>query len=176
MTILVQELRAEIAELKEEIASLEEHRQFLDGLRETFGYDSWTSVVAQLERLKKAQVGDEEPVAYWNPSVDLDQAAFSYANSPSFPVPLFRGAAPSAAEPVAIANRGECAFWVRWTEAAEGLYGPGIKLYAAPPAAHDDAARKDAARYRWIEPVFAGLFGITSMDEYIDRAMAKEQT
>lgn len=143
MTILVQELkaenaafRAEIDRLTVEIASLKEHRQFLDGLRETFGYDSWTTVVGQLERLKKAEARGGRPVAYWNPSVDLDQAAFSYANSPAFPVPLFRG---------------------------------------APPATNDDATSKDAARYRWIEPVFAGLFGITSMDEYIDRAMAKEQ-
>ncbi|CEF89504.1 hypothetical protein [Pseudomonas phage vB_PaeM_PAO1_Ab17] len=35
-------------------------------------------------------------------------------------------------EPVALANRGLHAFWVKWTEAAAGLYGPGIKLYAAP--------------------------------------------
>ncbi|HHW1883196.1 TPA: hypothetical protein ACUUCD_006231, partial [Pseudomonas aeruginosa] len=34
-------------------------------------------------------------------------------------------------EPVALANRGLHAFWVKWTEAAAGLYGPGIKLYAA---------------------------------------------
>ncbi len=37
-------------------------------------------------------------------------------------------------EPVALANRGLHAFWVRWTEAAAGLYGPGIKLYAHPVA------------------------------------------
>ncbi|EPH2637447.1 hypothetical protein L4O93_003110 [Pseudomonas aeruginosa] len=37
-------------------------------------------------------------------------------------------------EPVALANRGLHAFWVKWTEAAAGLYGPGIKLYAAPAA------------------------------------------
>nr|WP_294980110.1 hypothetical protein [uncultured Pseudomonas sp.] len=35
-------------------------------------------------------------------------------------------------EPVAHANRGLHAFWVKWTDAAAGLYGPGIKLYAAP--------------------------------------------
>ncbi|KRV25240.1 hypothetical protein AN459_14335 [Pseudomonas aeruginosa] len=35
-------------------------------------------------------------------------------------------------ESVALANRGLHAFWVKWTEAAAGLYGPGIKLYAAP--------------------------------------------
>ncbi|WP_185838809.1 hypothetical protein [Pseudomonas aeruginosa] len=37
-------------------------------------------------------------------------------------------------EPVALANRGLHAFWVKWTEAAAGLYGPGIKLYANPVA------------------------------------------
>lgn len=44
-------------------------------------------------------------------------------------------AQPAVGEPVAIANRGKGAFWVRWTDAAEGLYGPGIKLYTTPPAA-----------------------------------------
>lgn len=37
-------------------------------------------------------------------------------------------------EPVALANRGLHAFWVKWTEAAAGLYGPGIKLFAHPAA------------------------------------------
>lgn len=37
-------------------------------------------------------------------------------------------------EPVALANRGHHAFWVKWTDAAAGLYGPDIKLYAAPVA------------------------------------------
>lgn len=37
-------------------------------------------------------------------------------------------------EPVALANRGLHAFWVKWTDAAAGLYGPGIKLYAHPVA------------------------------------------
>lgn len=32
----------------------------------------------------------------------------------------------------------------------------------------------DAARYRWIEPVFAGLFGIASLDAHIDAAMIDE--
>ncbi|WP_039975390.1 hypothetical protein [Pseudomonas oryzihabitans] len=59
---------------------------------------------------------------------------------------VWQAAQPAPDEPVAIANRGKGAFWVRWTDAAEGLYGPGIKLYAAPPAAAhgDEAVRKDA--------------------------------
>lgn len=35
------------------------------------------------------------------------------------------------------------------------------------------ALRKDAERYRWVEPVFAGLFGIASLDTHIDAAMGK---
>ncbi len=37
-------------------------------------------------------------------------------------------------QPVAIANRGEHAFWVRWTDEGKSLRGPGIKLYSAPIA------------------------------------------
>lgn len=37
-------------------------------------------------------------------------------------------------EPVALANRGLHAFWVKWTEASADLYGPGLKLYAYPVA------------------------------------------
>ncbi len=33
-----------------------------------------------------------------------------------------------------------------------------------------EALRADAARYRWVEPVFAGLFGIESLDAHIDAA------
>ncbi|HEJ3888403.1 TPA: hypothetical protein SL444_001970 [Pseudomonas aeruginosa] len=47
---------------------------------------------------------------------------------------LARAAELEKQEPVALANRGLHAFWVKWTEAAAGLYGPGIKLYAAPVA------------------------------------------
>lgn len=37
-------------------------------------------------------------------------------------------------EPVAIANKGDCAFWVKWTDAGKPLRGPGIKLYTLPDA------------------------------------------
>ncbi|MEV1302422.1 hypothetical protein ABZQ28_31805 [Pseudomonas aeruginosa] len=57
-------------------------------------------------------------------------------------------------EPVALANRGLHAFWVKWTEAAAGLYGPGIKLYAAPVAQAQHSVpgdiMRDAQRYRWL--------------------------
>ena len=67
------------------------------------------------------------------PTKKYPLAAFDFDSPATAPV--------AAGEPVAIANRGKCAFWVKWTDAAEGLYGPGIKLYAAPPAAaHGDEA------------------------------------
>ncbi|HCF9264891.1 TPA: hypothetical protein NI644_001937 [Pseudomonas aeruginosa] len=61
-------------------------------------------------------------------------------------------------EPVALANRGNQAFWVKWTEAAAGLYGPGIKLYAAPVAQAqqlndlDKQCRDDVARALGLRP------------------------
>ncbi|MEQ4254265.1 hypothetical protein [Pseudomonas syringae] len=39
-----------------------------------------------------------------------------------------------------------------------------------------EALRKDAQRYRWIENPFAGLFGVESLNKYIDAAMSKEQS
>ncbi|EOD8865507.1 hypothetical protein [Pseudomonas aeruginosa] len=61
-------------------------------------------------------------------------------------------------EPVALANRGLHAFWVKWTEAAARLYGPGIKLYAAPVAQAqqlhdlDKQCRDDVARALGLRP------------------------
>lgn len=46
----------------------------------------------------------------------------------------FNRPAQTEQQPVAIANRGEHAFWVRWTDEGKSLRGPGIKLYAAPIA------------------------------------------
>lgn len=40
--------------------------------------------------------------------------------------------------------------------------------------AENETLRQEAKRYRWIEPVFAGLFGIASLDAHIDNAMAKK--
>ena len=37
-------------------------------------------------------------------------------------------------EPVAIANKGNGVFWVKWTDAGKPLRGPGIKLYTLPAA------------------------------------------
>ncbi|HGM4823464.1 TPA: hypothetical protein ACKP7E_002327 [Pseudomonas aeruginosa] len=76
-------------------------------------------------------------------------------------------------EPVALANRGLHAFWVKWTEAAAGLYGPGIKLYAAPVAQAqqlhdlDKQCRDDVARALGLRPSqergFAWSYLLTSI-------------
>ncbi|MDU8454837.1 hypothetical protein [Pseudomonas syringae group sp. J254-4] len=50
----------------------------------------------------------------------------------------------------------------------------GLARSAAALRAECEALRKDAQRYRWIENPFAGLFGVESMDKYIDAAMSKE--
>ncbi len=71
---------------------------------------------------------------------------------------LARAAELEKQEPVALANRGLHAFWVKWTEAAAGLYGPGIKLYAAPVAQAqqlnnlDKQCRDDVARALGLRP------------------------
>lgn len=71
-------------------------------------------------------------------------------------VMLFSGAGLAKLEeqgPVAVASRGHHAFWVKWTEAAAGLYGPGIKLYVAPVAQAGrvpEDVMHDAQRYRWL--------------------------
>ena len=58
----------------------------------------------------------------------------------------------------------------------EKLMTENETLVAAAQALRDEWRKDqaDAARYRWIEPVFAGLFGIASLDAHIDAAMNKE--
>ncbi len=84
-----------------------------------------------------------------------EQAAVDYVLSL---LALARVAELERQEPVALANRGLHAFWVKWTEAAAGLYGPGIKLYAAPVAQAqqlhdlDKQCRDDVARALGLRP------------------------
>ncbi|HGE1978236.1 TPA: hypothetical protein ACGKFX_004297 [Pseudomonas aeruginosa] len=64
-------------------------------------------------------------------------------------------------EPVALANRGLHAFWVKWTEAAAGLYGPGIKLYAAPVALAQHSVPDGAADLcRFLAKLYCELDGL----------------
>ncbi|UNM18080.1 hypothetical protein K0P33_21310 [Pseudomonas sp. ArH3a] len=58
----------------------------------------------------------------------------------------------------------------------EKLKAENGTLFAAAQALRDEWRRDqaDAARYRRIEPVFAGLFGIASLDAHIDAVMIKE--
>lgn len=64
----------------------------------------------------------------------LDSLRYMLEKCEAHDAALARVAELERQEPVALANRGNQAFWVKWTEAAAGLYGPGIKLYAAPVA------------------------------------------
>ncbi len=84
--------------------------------------------VAQHERLIEAR---------WNRAMDLmgeHVARISEKFKAERDAALAKLAELEKQEPVALANRGIHAFWVKWTEAAAGLYGPGIKLYAHPVA------------------------------------------
>ncbi|HCK0588809.1 hypothetical protein [Pseudomonas aeruginosa] len=84
--------------------------------------------VAQHERIVEAR---------WNRAMDLlldHVSRISEKFKAERDAALARVAELERQEPVALANRGLHAFWVKWTEAAAGLYGPGIKLYAAPVA------------------------------------------
>ncbi|MCT5287595.1 hypothetical protein LZL11_24180 [Pseudomonas aeruginosa] len=79
--------------------------------------------VAQHERIVKAWI------ERWKAYIELSAKIAAQRDAA-----LARVAELERQEPVALANRGLHAFWVKWTEAAAGLYGPGIKLYAAPVA------------------------------------------
>lgn len=85
------------------------------------------AALAEVERLRESK-GD--------PSGSFDRCMkMMYErdeNAKRLDAALARVAELERQEPVALANRGLHAFWVKWTEAAAGLYGPGIKLYAAP--------------------------------------------
>ncbi len=85
------------------------------------------AALAEVERLRESK-GD--------PSGSFDRCMkMMYErdeNAKRLDAALARVAELEKQEPVALANRGLHAFWVKWTEAAAGLYGPGIKLYAAP--------------------------------------------
>ncbi|HCF6914417.1 TPA: hypothetical protein NII75_001946 [Pseudomonas aeruginosa] len=108
--------------------------------------------VSQHERIVEAR---------WNRAMDLmgeHVARISEKFKAERDAALARVAELERQEPVALANRGLHAFWVKWTEAAAGLYGPGIKLYAAPVAQAqqlndlDKQCRDDVARALGLRP------------------------
>ncbi|EQA3779050.1 hypothetical protein ACX11Q_006022 [Pseudomonas aeruginosa] len=108
--------------------------------------------VAQHERIVEAR---------WNRAMDLmgeHVARISEKLKTERDAALARVAEMEKQEPVALANRGIHAFWVKWTEAAAGLYGPGIKLYAAPVVQAqqlndlDKQCRDDVARALGLRP------------------------
>lgn len=62
----------------------------------------------------------------------------------------------------------------RWIELVKGVVRAAEQSKMLRQDAGEILAlRKDAERYRWIEPVFAGLFGIESLDAHIDAAMGE---
>lgn len=73
-------------------------------------------------------------------------------------------------EPVALANRGIHAFWVKWTEAAAGLYGPGIKLYAHPVAQAQHSVTEG-----WMLVPVEQLLNMMSDKDHDTRIMAERQ-
>ncbi|MFU6495812.1 hypothetical protein ACM79X_13375 [Pseudomonas aeruginosa] len=73
-------------------------------------------------------------------------------------------------EPVALANRGIHAFWVKWTEAAAGLYGPGIKLYAHPVAQAQHSVPEG-----WMLVPVEQLLNMMSDKDHDTRIMAERQ-
>ncbi len=141
---IVGELRAEIAQLRQhkndymdagqetyralqnEIREREAEIARLDGLvsGRTAERDA---ALAEVERLRESK-GD--PVGSLEKCMKVMYERDEHAKR--LEVALARVAELERQEPVALANRGLHAFWVKWTEAAAGLYGPGIKLYAAP--------------------------------------------
>jgi len=73
-----------------------------------------------------------EQFAEW---LKREMPAGTVINDPQWWAPrILKAVLTASAEPVAIANKGRAAFWVKWTDAAKDLYGPDIKLYTAPGA------------------------------------------
>ncbi len=90
--------------------------------------------VAQHERIVGALTRDHAHVEeHLSQQIDILRINLA-AKRDNLDAALARVAKLEKQEPVALANRGIHAFWVKWTEAAAGLYGPGIKLYAHPVA------------------------------------------
>ncbi|WP_457859899.1 hypothetical protein [Pseudomonas aeruginosa] len=104
-----------VGELRAEIAQLRQHKNdYMDSGQETY------RALQNEIREREAEIARLDGLVSGR-TAERDAA-------------LARVAELERQEPVALANRGLHAFWVKWTEAAAGLYGPGIKLYAAPVA------------------------------------------
>ncbi|MFU6647164.1 hypothetical protein ACM78Y_28425 [Pseudomonas aeruginosa] len=105
-----------------------------------------------------AAPGTEVPQAWLDVQAERRRQVTAEGWTPEHDAALARVAELERQEPVALANRGLHAFWVKWTEAAAGLYGPGIKLYAAPVVQAqqlhdlDKQCRDDVARALGLRP------------------------
>ncbi|HGM4870664.1 TPA: hypothetical protein ACKPW9_001010 [Pseudomonas aeruginosa] len=125
-----------VGELRAEIAQLRQHKNdYMDAGQETYRalqneIREREAEIARLDGLVSGRTAERDAalarVADMKTMADNHCALLMDANA--------KLAEMERQEPVALANRGLHAFWVKWTEAAAGLYGPGIKLYAAPVA------------------------------------------
>ncbi|HHF0887604.1 TPA: hypothetical protein ACPILO_005544 [Pseudomonas aeruginosa] len=114
------------------------------------------AALAEVERLRESK-GD--------PSGSFDRCMkMMYErdeNAKRLDAALARVAELERQEPVALANRGNQGFWVEWTEAAAGLYGSGIKLYAAPVARAQHSVPDGAADLcRFLAKLYCELDGL----------------
>ncbi|WP_368767485.1 hypothetical protein [Pseudomonas aeruginosa] len=149
-----------VGELRAEIAQLRQHKNdYMDAGQETYRalqneIREREAEIARLDGLVSGRTAERDAalarVADMKTMADNYCALLMDANA--------KLAEMERQEPVALANRGLHAFWVKWTEAAAGLYGPGIKLYAAPVAQAqqlhdlDKQCRDDVARALGLRP------------------------
>ncbi|MFW4673766.1 hypothetical protein ACP0JE_06265 [Pseudomonas aeruginosa] len=149
-----------VGELRAEIAQLRQHKNdYMDAGQETYRalqneIREREAEIARLDGLVSGRTAERDAalarVADMKTMADNHCALLMDANA--------KLAEMERQEPVALANRGLHAFWVKWTEAAAGLYGPGIKLYAAPVAQAqqlhdlDKQCRDDVARALGLRP------------------------
>ncbi|MBG5700391.1 hypothetical protein GHT69_19920 [Pseudomonas aeruginosa] len=114
------------------------------------------AALAEVERLRESK-GD--PVGSLEKCMKVMYERDEHAKR--LEVALARVAELERQEPVALANRGLHAFWVKWTEAAAGLYGPGIKLYAAPVTQAQHSVPDGAADLcRFLAKLYCELDGL----------------
>ncbi|HCF9267213.1 TPA: hypothetical protein NI644_004643 [Pseudomonas aeruginosa] len=123
-----------VGELRAVIAQLRQHKNdYMDSGQETYRalqneIREREAEIARLDGLVSGRTAERDAA-----NARLHEVATACATAEQErDAALARVAELERQEPVALANRGLHAFWVKWTEAAAGLYGPGIKLYAAP--------------------------------------------
>ncbi|WP_225104422.1 hypothetical protein [Pseudomonas aeruginosa] len=136
-----------VGELRAVIAQLRQHKNdYMDSGQETYRalqneIREREAEIARLDGLVSGRTAERDAA-----NARLHEVATACATAEQErDAALARVAELERQEPVALANRGLHAFWVKWTEAAAGLYGPGIKLYANPVAQAQHSVPGNAA-------------------------------